>query len=336
MSRSHSTEPTVWPCAPSDSVAAVRPVTLIASDSEFLADLEARRLRAQAESKGHAIELLDAEDPVAVSYALGTPSLFGDERLLVLRGDVKTIEANLPAITGFAERPLEGTRVVVVTTSAKTLGKKLGSGVEIIEVPSPKPWETDRWLVKHAKGSGRVIDPAAAKLLVEAVGTDLRELSSALDTLILGTTGSIDEKVIASRFHGHETALFTFLDHVLEANRAAALRDLRALLQNDHPLVVHAALAKQYRTLAAIHGLRESDQPSAKDLDVAPGYLTRARKAIRRFDADAIRRGIIALAEADLALKGGFEGEDTPETLIIELLVVELTSSREEIRERAG
>ena len=315
----------------------MRPVTLIASESEFLADLEARVLRARAEARGDQIELLDVDDPSAVGYALGTPSLFGDGRLLVLRGDVKQLERHLDALNSFASSPLDGTNVLVVTSSAKTLGKKLGTGVETIELAAPKPWDTDKWLIKYAKGLGRVIEPSAAKLLVETVGTDLRELSTALETLILGTTGSIDERAIGSQFHGHETALFTFLDHILERNRDAALRDLRSLLgAGDHPLVVHAALVKQFRTLAAIHGLRDSEQPTAKELDVAPGYVKRANKAIRRFDADRIRRSIIALAEADLALKGGFEGEDTPETLIIELLIVELTASREELHERAS
>lgn len=313
----------------------MRPITLIASESEFLADLEARSLRARAEQQGDSVELLDVEDPGAVAFALGTPSLFGDGRLLVLRGDVKQIESHLPALQGFADTPLEGTKVVVVTTSAKTLGKKLTGNVELLELAAPKPWETDRWLIKHAKGIGRVLEPAAAKLLVETVGTDLRELSTALETLSLGTTGTIDERAIGSQFQGHETALFTFLEHVLDRNRGAALRDLRSLLAaGDHPLVVHAALVKQFRTLAALHGLRDAEQPSAKELDVAPGYLKRATKALRRFDADAIRRGVIALAEADLALKGGFDGEDTPETLIIELLIVELTASREELHER--
>jgi DNA polymerase III subunit delta len=315
----------------------MRPITLIASDSEFLADLEARALRSRAQSRGEQVELLDVGDPLAVSYALGTSSLFGDERLMVLQGDVKQIEQHVEALKAFGESPIEGTRVVIVTTSAKTLGKKLGAGVETIELASPKPWETDRWVIKHAKSIGRVIDPSAAKLLVDTIGTDLRDLSTAIDTLNLGTTGSIDEKAVAAQFQGHETALFTFLEKVLERDRGAALRDLRSLLgSGDHPLVVHAALTKQFRSLAAIHGLRDQDQPTAKELDVAPGYMRRATRAMKRWDADAIRRAIVALAETDLAIKGGFEGEETPETIIIELLVVELTASREEIHERAA
>jgi DNA polymerase-3 subunit delta len=313
----------------------MRPITLIASESEFLADLEHRDLRSQAEARGDSIEELDVDDPIAVSFALGTPSLFGDGRLLLLRGDVKALERHVDALVRFAAAPLEGTHVLIVASSAKTLAKKLGSGVETIEIAAPKPWDTDKWIIKHAKGLGRAIDASAAKLLVETLGTDLRELAGAIETLSIG--GAIDEAAIAASYHGHDAALFTFLDHILERNRAGALRDLNSLLAGgDHPLVVHAALVKQFRTLAAIFGLRDHEQPSPKELDVAPGYLKRANKAARRFDADTIRRCIIALAEADLALKGGFDGEDVPEALIIELLVLELTASREELHERAA
>ncbi|MGZ4241699.1 MAG: hypothetical protein ACXVQ7_08840, partial [Actinomycetota bacterium] len=63
----------------------------------------------------------------------------------------------------------------------------------------------------------------------------------------------------------------------------------------------------------------------AKELGVATGYVNRAYKHGRNFDAGEIRRAFRLLADADLALKGGLLGEDNPPELVMELLVSEIT-----------
>lgn len=310
----------------------MRAVTLIASASEFLSDLEHRRLRDALVAKGASVEMLDQTDPGRTAMVLGTGSLFAEDRLIILKGDVRSIEAHLPSIIAFADQPIEGTNVLIVTSSAKTLAKKLGTRVEVIEVEPPKPWETAAWVVRFSKGFDRSIKQDAAELLVDALGTDLRELATALQTLALAADGPITTKTVTDHFHGHETALYTLLDDVLSRDRANALRNLKSLLNaGDHPLVIHASLVKQFRALAAISGRAKHEQPTAGELDVSPGYLRRAGKAAKAWDPNSIRRAIIALGEADLALKGGFEGEDTPPEIVIELLLIELTASREEL-----
>ena len=308
----------------------MRAVTLIASQAEFLADAEFRRLRDVLVGKGASVEHLDASEPDATAMVLGTGSLFAEDRCLVLRGDVKTVEPHLPAIIAFAENPLPGTTLLIVTTSAKTLAKALGARADLIELEPPKPWETAAWVVRYAKSLGRQVRQDAAELLVDTLGTDLRELASAIETLSI-SGAPITPKAVAEHFQGHETALYTLLDDVLARDRPNALRNLQALLRaGDHPLVVHAALVKQFRSLAAVSGRAKHEHPSPSSLDVSPGYLRRAVKAARAWDPDAIRRAIIALAETDLALKGGFDGEETPAEIVIELLVLDLTGGGDE------
>lgn len=308
----------------------MRALTLICGDAEFLVDEEFRRVREQLTAAGASVEEIDPADDLAVAAALDTASLFGGGRVVVLRATSTAIEPLADKLGRFADDPMPETHVVVVTGAAKRLTKTLGARADVIEVSAPKPWETAQWLVRYAKGHGRVIKLEAAELLVETLGTDLRELAGAFQTLAIGD-GAIDQRAITNHFRGQGTAIYTFLDAILSRDRAAALSHLHALMRSgDHPLVLHAALAKQVRALAAMHGLRREEQPSAKDLDLAQGYLNRAGKAARSWNADDIRRALVALAEADLALKGGFEGEDAPPELIAELLVVELTTGAPE------
>lgn len=307
-------------------------MTVILGDSEFLVDEEFRRVRDHLLASGHTLEEVDADDEQGVAYALDTPSLFGGGRLIVLRGSASSLDAHKERLVRFAEDPVPETAVLVVTGGAQRLKKALGQRADLIEVQAPKPWETAAWLVKHSKGKGRPITKEAAELLVELLGSDLRELASAHDQLSLGAKGAIDATAVATSFRGGQgSALYTFLDAILGRDRAGALQHLQALMASgDHPLVVHAALVKQFRALAAIYEVARNQRPSAKDLDLAQGYLNRAGKHERRWDPDSIRRSVVALTEADLALKGGFDGEDAPPELIIELLVIELTATREE------
>ncbi|MFP5225333.1 MAG: DNA polymerase III subunit delta [Actinomycetota bacterium] len=310
----------------------MRALTVIMGDSEFLVDEEYKRVRDHLLGSGQTLEEVSADDDEAVANALDTPSLFGGGRLIALRGNATALDAHKDRLIRFAEDPIPDTSVVVVTWGAQKLKKALGTRAEIFEVQAPKPWETAAWLVKHAKGKKRPITGEAAELLVELLGSDLRELASAYDQLSLGVKGSIDAATVTASFRGGQgSALYTFLDAVLLRDRASSLQHLQSLMAaGDHPLVVHAALVKQFRALAACAGQDRNSRPSAKELDVAQGYINRAGKHERRWDNDSIRRALVALAEADLALKGGFDGEDAPPELIIELLVIELTASREE------
>jgi len=211
---------------------------------------------------------------------------------------------------------------------AAKLRKALGARADVIEVESPKPWETAEWLVKFTKGRARVMRKDAAEALIEALGTNLRDLATAAEQLTMVTSGAIDVEAVNKLYRGFESALYTFLDAFLQRDRSAALKHLSALFRSGtHPLEVTAALAKQLRALAVARDAGRVPAASiAKDLDVSTGYVNRAMKHGRNFDATEVRRAFRLLADADLSLKGGAGfGEDQPPELVLELLVGEIT-----------
>ncbi|HJT36968.1 MAG TPA: DNA polymerase III subunit delta [Actinomycetota bacterium] len=304
----------------------MKALTLIASGNEFLASLELERLRAQWEKKGYAVEEVGTEDVQALLYALDTPSLFGGGRFVIVRGAAADLEDAADHLAAWAESPPDGIAAVLVVDRSAKLRKELGARADVIEVESPKPWETADWLVKFLKGRGRVMKKEAAEALIEAVGTELRDIASAAEQLTMATSGTIGVDTVNKLFRGLESALYTFLDVLLQRDRAAALRHLGALLRaGEHPLVIMNALSKQFRAIAAARDAGKTPAAVlAKDLGVTPGYVNRAYKRGRNFDAVEIRRAFRLLADADLALKGGLLGEDNPPELVMELLVSEL------------
>src|SRR5258706_457167 len=111
--------------------------------------------------------------------------------------------------------PRLGISVAFVLGRAAKLKKALGSRADVIELEPPKPWETAPWLVKFAKGRGRSMKPEAAEALIEALGTNLRDLATAADQLMMVTTGAIHIATVNKLYRGFESALYTFLDAML-------------------------------------------------------------------------------------------------------------------------
>lgn len=273
--------------------------------------------------KGYAVEEISTQDMHAVFYALDTQSLFGDGRFVIARGSASDVDGEAERLAAWAESPPPGVAAALVLGKAAKLKKALGARADVIEVEAPKPWETADWLVRHLKGHGRAMSRDAANALIEAVGTDLREVAGAAEQLTMATSGSIGVDTVTRMFRGFESQLFTFLDAVLQRDRSSALKHLGALMKSgDHPLVIMQGLSKQFRAVAAAREAGRTPAAAlAKELSVSVGYVNRAVKHGRNFDAAEIRRVFRLLADADLALKGGERGEDQPGELVMELLV---------------
>jgi DNA polymerase-3 subunit delta len=304
----------------------MRPATLIISDDEFLASEALDRIRQEATAAGYAREELSGDDPTALMYALGTPSLFDAGRLIVVR-DADDLGADAAMVVArFASDPQPGVALALVADAgakADKLAKMLGKAVEVTKTLAPPPWETTKWLAQRIRERGRKISPEAAQVIVDALGTDLRELAAATGQLLDEFDGPIDVASVKERFHGLESKVYEFVDAVLDRDGPQALKRLRSLVEHgEHPLVITAALWRQMRIVAAVKdGPRLPAEQVARQLGVRPGQVKRAFRHARFFDADQLRRAFERLAEADVALKS--EGQDD---LVLDLLVEEITA----------
>ena len=304
----------------------MKPVRIIATSDSFLASLELDPLRIKARERGFAEEDVTAADAVAISNALETGSLFDAGRLVIVRDADDAKEASLKAIARWAEDPTPDTRLVLLcqtAAGAKKIAKALGDAVEIRTPDDVPPWEAPGWITKRARALGRKMTTDAAKALVEALGTDLRELASALDQLIASTPdgSSIDVVSVTTQFRGIESRIHEFVDALFDRDRTQALRRLRALLSHgEAPILIVASIAAQLRILAMLSvSERRPAAAVAKELGIKEGPVKRAMRRSRNFTPDEIRRAYRLVADADLAFKSE---DDDP--VVLELLVDEI------------
>lgn len=299
---------------------------IIASADDFLAGLELEPMRAKARERGFAEQEVPAADAEALAYALETQSLFDAGRLVIVRDADDAKEPALKAMSRWAADPHPNVRLVLLCstpTGAKRVAKALGDAAEVRTPDDVPPWETAGWVVKRARALGKKMSADAAKALVEALGTDLRELSGAVEQLAatVPADGAIDVAAVTTQFRGLESKVHEFVDALFERDRVQALRRLRALVSNgEPPLVILTAVVNHLRILALLSGgERRPAAAVAKELGAREGQVKRAMRRTRNFTVDEIRRAYRLAADADVALKS--EADDP---LVLELLVDEI------------
>ena len=176
--------------------------------------------------------------------------------------------------------------------------------------------------------AGRRADDGAARALLDAVGSDLRELAAACDQLAADTDGLIDESVVARYYRGRAEATgFTVADRAVEGHLAQALEQLRwALATGVSPVLICSALAQGVRLLGRVGSAPRgaSSAALAAEVGAPPWKIDRVRQQLRGWHPNGIARALHAVAEADAQVKG----EATSAAYALERAVRRIVASR--------
>jgi DNA polymerase-3 subunit delta len=156
--------------------------------------------------------------------------------------------------------------------------------------------------------AGKRADDGAARALLDAVGSDLRELAAACDQLATDAEDRVDEAVVARYYRGRAEATgFSVADRAVEGHLAQALEQLRwALATGVSPVLICSALAQGVRLLgrvgAAPRGM--SSTALAAEVGAPPWKIDRVRQQLRGWPPGGVARALHAVAEADSQVKG--------------------------------
>lgn len=291
-------------------------MTLVHGDEELLVARAVAVVLAAARNRDPQVDVRDlpaaALDP-SVLLDLQTPSLFGELRVLVLRGVQECADDVRDALLPLVTEPMDGACLVLVH-SGGVKGKKLVDAVKAAGarvVPCAKVDKLgDRLAFVQAEfdRAGAPVTAGACRAIVDAVGGDLRELSGACAQLVDDTVGTVDEKAVSRFFRGRADASgFAVADRALEGDVPGSLVELRqAFSAGVDPVLVVAALARQLRTVAKVASAgRGRSDAVARDLKLAPWMVDKARRQSRGWSPDTLAAAHAAVAVADGEVKGG-------------------------------
>ena len=283
---------------------AVASILSAVRESAGSADIPVDRLRAGEVSTNELAELL-------------SPSLFADERVVVLEDadeagkDAAALVAeaagDLPPGTVLVVLHSGGGRAKALATTLRDLGAQTHECAKITKA-------TDRAAFVRAEfRSHKVkVDDETVSVVLEAVGSDLRELAAACSQLVADTGGQVDI-VAVRRYHSGKAEVtgFDIADKAVTGDIAGSTEALRWAMACGVPHVLVAdALAEAVHTIARVGPLSGNSYRLAGELGMPPWKIDKAQKQSRRWSRERVATAIRVTAALNADVKGAAADAD--------------------------
>ena len=265
------------------------------------------------------IYALDTSIDEIISLAKRYP-MMADYQVIIVK-EAQNLSRTIEKLEPYAKNP-QPTTVLVFNYKYKKLDKRKKIYKAIVKngviYESKKFYENQvsDWIRRVLAGKNYRIEPKAALMLVEFLGTDLSKISNELNKLIsiLPENSNIsplhiEENIgISKDFNNFELQKAIGERDILKANR---IINYFAHNQRNHPLFMTISLLNSFFTkLLKYHGLRDKSKKSVeKALGINFYFINDYVTATRKYPMRKVAQNIAYLREADVKSKGvGFGG----------------------------
>ena len=240
-----------------------------------------------------------------------SPSLFAEERIVVLEAAAEAGKESAALVASAAADLPVGTVLVVVHSGggrAKALVGELRSlGAQVHPCARiTKAGERTDFVRKEFRSLKTRVDDETVTVLLDAVGSDLRELASACSQLVADTNGEVDA-VAVRRYHSGKAEVkgFDIADKAVAGDVAGAAEALRWAMMRGEPLVVLAdALAEAVHTIGLVMGQSGDPYRLAGQLKLPPWRVQKAQKQGRRWSRERLAVAMKLVATLNANVKG--------------------------------
>jgi DNA polymerase-3 subunit delta len=295
---------------------------LVLGDEEFLIERAVaeilRAARAVAGTDDVPVNRLRAGEVSTHELAeLLSPSLFADERVVVLEAAAEAGKDAVALIADAAADLPPGTVLVVLHSGggrAKALAGQLREmGAEVHPCAKiAKAAERTDFVRAEFRALKVKVDDEAVAILLDAVGSDIRELASACSQLVADTAGQVDAASIRRYHSGRaEVTGFDIADKAVTGDVAGSAEALRWAMARGVPHVLLAdALAEAVHSIARIGPLSGDPYRLAGELGMPPWRVQKAQKQARRWSRDRVATAIRLVAGLNADVKGAAADAD--------------------------
>lgn len=268
------------------------------------ADVPVNRMRAGEVSLNELAELL-------------SPSLFADERVVILEAaaeaGAKAVEvignaaADLPPGTVLVVQHSGGGRAKALATQLRDIGATTHPCAKITKASERADFvraEFRRCKVK--------VDERTVAAMLDAVGSDVRELASACSQLVADTGGHVDAAAVR-RYHSGKAEVtgFEIADKAVVGDVAGSAEALRWAMARGVPHVVLAdALAEAVHSIARIRPLSGDHYRLAGEVGMPPWRVERTKKQARHWTGEKVAVAIRLVSALNADVKGAAADPD--------------------------
>ncbi|WKK64674.1 DNA polymerase III subunit delta [Lutimonas zeaxanthinifaciens] len=254
------------------------------------------------------------------------------EKQVVIVKEAQDLSRTIEKLADYAENPQPST-VLVICYKYKTIDKRKRLGKIVAQkgclFESKKLYENQvsDWIASILKQKGHRIEPKAAHMLVEFLGTDLSKIDNELEKLSL----VIGEKTLITPLHIEQNIGISKDFNNFELRKAIGDKEIvkanqivQYFSQNpkSNPLVMTISLLNSFFTqLLLYHGLKDKGKINvAKSLRINPFFVPEYQRAARNYPMRKVAQVIARLREADLKSKGVGAAALPPGDILKELL----------------
>ncbi|WP_299048394.1 DNA polymerase III subunit delta [uncultured Polaribacter sp.] len=241
--------------------------------------------------------------------------MMAEKQVLIVK-EAQDLSRTIEKLVSYAENP-QPTTILVINYKYKKLDKrkKLHKAVAktglIYESKTLYENQVSDWIRRVLGGKKYHIEPKAAQMLVEFLGTDLSKIANELSKLMLILPKEtiindqhIEENIGISKDYNN----FELRKAVGEKNTTKANRIINYFAENpkNNPLVMTISLLNSFFTqLLLFHGLQDkSKNMVAKSLGVSPYFVDEYFLAARNYPMRKVAQNIAILRDADVKSKG--------------------------------
>lgn len=255
------------------------------------------------------------------------------DRQVVIVKEAQELARTIEKLESYAENP-QPTTVLVFAYKYKSLDKRkkvtklLEKAGVVYESKKLYDNQVGDWIKRVLSGKNYNIEPKAAAMLVEFLGTDLSKINNELEKLMIilpkGSTITahvIEENIGISKDYN----VFELRKAIGERDQLKAYKIADYFSQNpkDNPLVMTVGLVFGFFSqLLQYHGLKDKNPSNvAKILKVNPYFVKDYDIALRNYPMKKVSAIIATLRDVDVKSKGVGAASISQADLLKEMLV---------------
>lgn len=255
------------------------------------------------------------------------------DRQVVIVKEAQELSRTIEKLENYAENP-QPTTVLVFAYKYKTLDKRkkvtklLEKAGVVFESKKMYDNQVGDWIKRILSGKGYSIEPKAAAMLVEFLGTDLSKINNELDKLmiILPQGSMITPKIIEDNIGiSKDYNVFELRKAIGERDQLKAYKIVDYFSQNpkDNPLVMTTGLVFGFFSqLLQYHGLKDRNPSNvAKLLKINPYFVKDYDIALRNYPMKKVSAIVATLRDIDVKSKGVGSNAIPQSDLLKEMLV---------------
>ncbi|MBF6547726.1 DNA polymerase III subunit delta [Nocardia brasiliensis] len=300
-------------------MSAPAPLHLVLGDEELLVERAIGAVTAQVreiapDPEAVPVDRMRAGDASTAELAeLLSPSLFAEDRVIILESAAEAGKEAVIVITEAASDPPPGVVLVVLHSGggrAKALVPALqkAGAVQHDCAKLTKSAERVEFVRGEFRNAGVRVAGDVVQAMLESIGSELRELAAACSQLVADTGGKIDVAAVRQYYSGKaEVSGFDVAELAVAGDRPGAMEALRWANDRGVPHVLLAdALADSVHTIARVGSAGRGDPfKLAQQLGMPPWKVKKAQAQARNWTPATIGSALQVVATLNADVKGG-------------------------------